>query len=541
MFPHDIVANAPRIISDLRTFFPPQAGHVPGRADGEARLGHARRWSASRSGSSSRSPATSRSSACSRSRCPTEDDALIVLQVELRRRDRVRQEARSGSSPRCSSRASLFMTIEGEMGAAGRVRRRRQLRAERRRLPPAVLAAAAAVPEPEAGSRSASSSTTARGSERRGLLRGHDATPSQFGARASSCSSASSSFNVQGHLGFDALFQFSPFYFIVEISASLSVKVVRRRRCSASRCELRSRARRRGASRAPARSRCCSGTSTSTSTTPGARPATPTLAAHRRCCRCSPPSSARRRAGRRGCRPALEPARLAARPAGVRGRAVAAPGRHAPRDPARGAARPRARQGRRSKAASDVAAASRSRRRRAAGWPSAATRSSRSRPRSSRTLDDADEAVAPGVRAPSTAGSSCPSTARATRSARHGPRASCATRRSSSTRTTAASPRRFVSFVGRAVRPLPRRRRGRAVAAVSQATRAELRPVRRRDRGARRDATRSRSTADNTSPRARRVFPSQAGARDVPGEPVAADPNLASALHVIPTFELAAA
>ncbi len=31
--------------------------------------------------------------------------------------------------------------------------------------------------------------------------------------------------NVQGHLAFDALFQFSPFYFVVEISASFSVKV----------------------------------------------------------------------------------------------------------------------------------------------------------------------------------------------------------------------------------------------------------------------------------------------------------------------------
>ena len=31
--------------------------------------------------------------------------------------------------------------------------------------------------------------------------------------------------NVQGHLVFDALFQFSPFYFIIEISASFSVKV----------------------------------------------------------------------------------------------------------------------------------------------------------------------------------------------------------------------------------------------------------------------------------------------------------------------------
>ena len=63
MFPHDIVANAPQIISDLRHFFPPQRGHVPDRADGEARLGYAHPGVACRSASSSRSPATSRSSA----------------------------------------------------------------------------------------------------------------------------------------------------------------------------------------------------------------------------------------------------------------------------------------------------------------------------------------------------------------------------------------------------------------------------------------------------------------------------------------------
>ncbi len=42
---------------------------------------------------------------------------------------------------------------------------------------------------------------------------------------ASTSSSESSAFGISGFLGFDALFQFSPFYFIVEISASLGVKV----------------------------------------------------------------------------------------------------------------------------------------------------------------------------------------------------------------------------------------------------------------------------------------------------------------------------
>ena len=46
----------------------------------------------------------------------------------------------------------------------------------------------------------------------------------QFGGRAEVFFGLGN-LNVQGHLVFDALFQFSPFYFLFEISASLSVKV----------------------------------------------------------------------------------------------------------------------------------------------------------------------------------------------------------------------------------------------------------------------------------------------------------------------------
>ena len=49
LFPRDIVANAPRIINDLRRLFPPRRGALPGRPDGEARLGHADASSASSS------------------------------------------------------------------------------------------------------------------------------------------------------------------------------------------------------------------------------------------------------------------------------------------------------------------------------------------------------------------------------------------------------------------------------------------------------------------------------------------------------------
>ena len=47
----------------------------------------------------------------------------------------------------------------------------------------------------------------------------------QFGARAE-LFFGFDGLSVSGHIGFDVLFQFSPFYFIAEISGSLSLSVV---------------------------------------------------------------------------------------------------------------------------------------------------------------------------------------------------------------------------------------------------------------------------------------------------------------------------
>ena len=81
--------------------------------------------------------------------------------------------------------------------------------------------------------------------------------------------------SVEGHLGFDALFQFSPFYFIdrdlgVAVGQGVRLRPVQRPLPRHPR-----RHRRPGTSRAPAASRCSSGTSTSTSRTPGATRRTP--------------------------------------------------------------------------------------------------------------------------------------------------------------------------------------------------------------------------------------------------------------------------
>ena len=133
---------------------------------------------------------------------------------------------------------------------------------QRRRLPSALHAAAAAVPE----------SAPDRDQPRqhadlsRIRIEGYFAVTSntvQFGARAELFFGLDA-INVQGHIAFDALFQFSPFYFIIEISASLSVKVFGIGLFSVS-IRGRSKGRRRGTSRATARSRCSSGMSTSIS------------------------------------------------------------------------------------------------------------------------------------------------------------------------------------------------------------------------------------------------------------------------------------
>ena len=124
----------------------------------------------------SRSPPTTSRSSCCRSTSSARSSST---------------RSASGSSPRCSSRAIVFLTIEGEMGLLRRVRRRRELRRQRRRLPSALQPAAAAVPEP----------APHRGQPAQHPDRAHRASratsrspPTRCSsARASRCSSASTS------------------------------------------------------------------------------------------------------------------------------------------------------------------------------------------------------------------------------------------------------------------------------------------------------------------------------------------------------------
>ena len=173
MFPQDVVANAPRIISDLRAIFPPQQGTF--LIGPMAKLG----WG---------EPTLVSLSLGVIIEIPPGDIAILgVLQAGAAGRRRRRSSccrstspARSSStssgctsSPRCTTRTCCSSRIEGEMGAAVRLGRRRQLRRLGRRLPPAVQPAAAAVPD-AAADRSRHHQRVVRADPRRRLLRRHD-------------------------------------------------------------------------------------------------------------------------------------------------------------------------------------------------------------------------------------------------------------------------------------------------------------------------------------------------------------------------------
>ena len=125
MFPHDVVANAPRIISDLRTFFPPQEGTfligpmaklgwgTPTLVTPLARRHH-------------RDPRQHRDPRRAEGRAARRGRGADRPAGQLHRRHRVRQEAASASSPSLFDSRVLLHHDRGRDGRAGRLRRRRR-------------------------------------------------------------------------------------------------------------------------------------------------------------------------------------------------------------------------------------------------------------------------------------------------------------------------------------------------------------------------------------------------------------------------------
>jgi hypothetical protein len=221
MFPDDVVANAPRIISDLREFFPPAADRF--LVGPMAMIG----WGTPTLVSLSLGivveipPGNIAILGVLKVALPDETVPLILIQVNFIGALEVDKERLWFFAGLFESRV-IFTTLEGEMGLLMAWGHDANFVLSVGGFHPSYSPPPMPFPEPRRISVSILNEPLA--SVR---VEGYFAVTSntvQFGARAEVFFGLSE-FGISGHVGFDALFQFSPFYFIITISASLDVKV----------------------------------------------------------------------------------------------------------------------------------------------------------------------------------------------------------------------------------------------------------------------------------------------------------------------------
>lgn len=220
LFPQNVVANAPKIISDLRAIFPPQQGTF--LIGPMAKIGWGTPTLISISlGIIIEIPGNIVILGVLKVALPADEIPIIVLQanfvgvIEFDRR-RIFFFAALFES------RIAFLTIEGEMGLLVDFSDLGNFVATVGGFHPSFKPPPLPFPSPKRVSITLLNKPSAKL-----RIEGYFAVTSntaQFGARVEAFFGLDD-FNVQGHLAFDALFQFSPFFFIFEINASLSVKV----------------------------------------------------------------------------------------------------------------------------------------------------------------------------------------------------------------------------------------------------------------------------------------------------------------------------
>jgi hypothetical protein len=221
MFPTNVVQNATRIISDLRTFFPAEEGNF--LIGPMAKLG----WGTPTLISLSLGIIIEIPSdfvailGVLKVILPDEKAALLKLQVNFIGVIEFDKKRAYLIAALFESRV-LFMTIEGEMGVLVAWGKDANFVVSVGGFHPEFDPPPLPFSEPKRIAISILNTSVAKI-----RVEGYFAVTSntvQFGARAELYFGVSA-FNIDGHLAFDALFRFSPFYFIIQISASLSVKV----------------------------------------------------------------------------------------------------------------------------------------------------------------------------------------------------------------------------------------------------------------------------------------------------------------------------
>lgn len=220
MFPANVIENASRIISDLRTFFPPhQDIFLIGPM---AKIG----WGTPNLvklslGVIIEIPGNIAILGVLKITLPDEEKKLLVLQVNFIGAIEPDKKQAWFFASMFDSRV-LSITIEGEMGVLVCWGDNANFVVSVGGFHPAFNPPPLPFPEPKRIAISILNTSFAKI-----RVEGYFAVTSntaQFGARAELYFGLSA-FNIDGHIAFDALFQFSPFHFIVSISASLSVKV----------------------------------------------------------------------------------------------------------------------------------------------------------------------------------------------------------------------------------------------------------------------------------------------------------------------------
>jgi hypothetical protein len=220
MFPTNIIENAPRILSDLRAYFPPEEGKF--LIGPMAKLGWGTPALISVSlGIIIEIPGNIAIVGILKIALPTEQAALIQLQVNFIGAIEFDKSRLWFFASLYESRV-LFITIEGEMGLLVAWGNDATFVVSIGGFHPAFKPPPLPFPSPVRLSFNILDTPVAKV-----RIFGYFAVTSntvQFGAKAELYFGFSAC-NIQGDISFDALFQFSPFYFIIQLSASFSVKI----------------------------------------------------------------------------------------------------------------------------------------------------------------------------------------------------------------------------------------------------------------------------------------------------------------------------
>ncbi|MEM8586205.1 MAG: DUF6603 domain-containing protein, partial [Bacteroidota bacterium] len=221
MFPQNVIENAPRIISDLRAFFPAEEGTFLIGPMVKIGWGTPTLISLSMGIIIEVPDPTITILGVLKVALPTEEAAVLKLQVNFIGRIEFSNKLAWFYAELYDSRV-LFITLEGGLGVLVNWSENSNFVVSAGGFHPDFNAPPLPFPEPP---RIAASLLDTQNARIR--IEGYFAVTSnsvQFGARAELFFGLSE-FKIEGHLSFDALFIFSPFFFSFSLSVRLSVKV----------------------------------------------------------------------------------------------------------------------------------------------------------------------------------------------------------------------------------------------------------------------------------------------------------------------------